>query len=171
MLLRYFSHRTSSRGHLQGRGCRQRLPPQCSRCSGHPGGGCPSGPPSPRTSSRGCLQGGRRRRRSSPQYLQCGGRLGGECASGAPPVQPHLAAFIGDGDAACHPPPNSYGVVVVRREDAPPVPFRPDLIAWPSSGRGMLAAAGRRMHLRHSPRRPLSRGFCPGGRRRVRSYP
>ena len=50
MLLRYFSHRTSSRGHLQGRGCRQRPPPNVRGAAVIPVEGAPPVllPPAPR---------------------------------------------------------------------------------------------------------------------------
>ena len=45
------------------------------------------------------------------------------------------AAIFREGGAAGDPPPNIYGVAVIRGEDAPLVLLPPTLIAWPSSGR------------------------------------
>ena len=89
--------------------------------------------------------------------------------------------LVREGGAAGDPPPKIYGVAVVRREDAPPVLLPLNLVPWPLSGRATprsihpptfaaRRSSGERVYLRHSPRRPSSRGLRQGERRQ-RSYP
>ena len=173
MLLRYFSHRTSSRGHLQGRGCRQRpLPPNVCGAAVIPVEGAPPVllPPAPRHVA----------------VFREGD------AAGDPPPNIYSAAVVwGESAPPVHLPCNLISRPSSGTE-TPPAILPPIVTAWRSSAGRMLLrylsgrtssrghlqggecwrrSAGRRVHLRHSPRRPLSRGFCPGGRRRVRSYP
>ena len=71
-----------------------------------------------------------------PPIFVGGGRPGGECASGLPPIGPRRVAIFRKGDAAGNPHPKFYSVVVVQGEDAPPVLFPLNLVAWPSLGKG-----------------------------------
>ena len=71
-----------------------------------------------------------------PPIFVGGGRPGEECASGLPPIGPRRVAIFRKGDAAGNPHPKFYSVVVVQGEDAPPVLFPLNLVAWPSLGKG-----------------------------------
>ena len=108
-------------------------PPPNIRGGSRPGGECPSGTPpaDPRP-----VPSARERCAGDPrQNIRGCSRPGGGCASRRPSPR---ASSRGprQGDVAGDPPLNIHGEAIVWGEDAPPVPFLPNLLAWPSSGRG-----------------------------------
>ena len=87
-----------------------------------------------RPSSRGLCPGGRRRGRSPPLMFAARRSSGGWVRLWSSSRQTYTANFR-EGVAAGDPPPNIYGVAVVRGEDAPLILLPPSLVAWPSWGR------------------------------------
>ena len=87
-----------------------------------------------RPSSRGLCPGGRRRGRSPPLMFAARRSSGGWVRLWFSSRQTYTANFR-EGVAAGDPPPNIYGVAVVRGEDAPLILLPPSLVAWPSWGR------------------------------------